>query len=226
MASDDQAANGRHLLGGVRAMSFTVDDLNTLERFLWGLRVVPLIEAAEGDDYDIALRHDVDHSIEKAMRFATWEHNRGIRSTYFLLHTAPYWQDWRSLVRVAHMMELMGHEVGIHHDALGEVVREYGADADAPDELACGILVEAIGRLRSEGLTIRGAAAHGSGSADNVEFMRRVTPERFDLAYEAYLLKRETSDYISDNRGRWRSPLVHTPGRPAQVLVHPIHWPV
>lgn len=208
-------------------MSFRKEDLDALERFLEGRKVVPLIEAANGYPYDVAMRHDVDHDIHKALRFAAWESERGTRSTYFILHTAPYWSDKALVPKVAHEMEAMGHEVGIHHDAAGEAARRLGKKADERDldELACNILANSIGWLRATGLTIKGAAAHGSGDADNVAFIERATPEQFGLVYEAYVLMRGTN-YISDNHGYWRSPLEHVDGKPAHVLVHPEHWPV
>ena len=41
----------------------------------------------------VALRHDVDHDLDLALEMAHHEHARGIRATYFLLHSAGYWQD-------------------------------------------------------------------------------------------------------------------------------------
>jgi hypothetical protein len=59
--------------------------------------VVPMINVAKGQQWPrvIGLRHDVDNVIEPAVRFAAWEAERGYRSTYFILHTAPYWPTSR-----------------------------------------------------------------------------------------------------------------------------------
>lgn len=67
------------------------------------------------------IRHDVDHDLDKALTMARLESELGYYSTYFLLHTAPYWkngdtQAMKELVR-------LGHGIGIHNNALAEWVR-------------------------------------------------------------------------------------------------------
>ena len=57
---------------------------------LGGRVVVPMREFARGAG-DLALRHDVDSRLDSALRLARLEHERGLRATYFVLHTAPYW---------------------------------------------------------------------------------------------------------------------------------------
>src|SRR5437016_12184366 len=72
--------------------------------------VVPLREFARGAG-DLALRHDVDSRLESALELARLEHDRGLRATYFVLHTAPYWRDPRLLPKLRRLQE-RGHEVG------------------------------------------------------------------------------------------------------------------
>ena len=87
---------------------FRPDDLVALDGLLeQATAVVTMAEIHAGvsDPRIIGLRHDVDNVIEPAVEFALWEAERGYRSTYFVLHSAPYWQDkdllQRSLHRIA-----------------------------------------------------------------------------------------------------------------------------
>ncbi len=64
--------------------SFRPGDLDDLAVFVLGHdRSVTLAEVAAGDTDPraVAVRHDVDHSGAHALRFAAWEHERGIRSS-------------------------------------------------------------------------------------------------------------------------------------------------
>jgi len=102
----------------------------------------------------IGLRHDVDagHALQTALNIAEWEAERGYRATYFLLHTSPYWNQPGFQDAVERLVEL-GHEIGIHTNALAQALRTGGN----PDL----ILLDAINRLRSFGVEVKGVAAHG-----------------------------------------------------------------
>jgi hypothetical protein len=101
----------------------------------------------------VALRHDVDHDLDVALEMAFWEHDRGVRSSYFLLHSSPYWDDDRFDDKVLQIQDF-GHEIGLHHNVLTEWVRGETDDVEAR-------LAEHVGRLRELGIRLRGAAAHG-----------------------------------------------------------------
>ena len=67
----------------------------------------------------IALRHDIDHDLDLALEMAHHEHERGIRATYFLLHTCDYWNDPRFTQKCAQLQDY-GHEIGLHLNLLTE----------------------------------------------------------------------------------------------------------
>ena len=211
------------------------------ERFLDGLagrEVVPLQEFADGRG-DLALRHDVDSSLESALELARREHQRQLRATYFVLHTAPYWSG-PDLVERLRELQSLGHEIGFHND-LVTLERTQNVDIEeyARRELE---------RLRAGGIEIVGAAAHGSpwchrlGFHNNYAFAgwdepvpgfpnqtvrRKLDPAALGLEYEAYHVARD--EYFSDAAfvsGRRRHPLdlELVPGRRTIVLVHPCHW--
>ncbi len=69
----------------------------------------------------VVLRHDVDYSIDKAFEFAQFENNigLGIKSTYFLLLTTPFYNivSKENREKVIAIKEL-GHDIGLHFDEL------------------------------------------------------------------------------------------------------------
>lgn len=100
-----------------------------------------------------ALRHDVDHDLDLALEMAYWEHDRGVRASYYLLHTAPYW-DRPDLEAACRQLEAFGHEVGLHVNVMAQWAT--GGTDDPEAELG-----SALTRLRSSGVEVSGTAAHG-----------------------------------------------------------------
>jgi len=196
----------------------------------------------------IGLRHDVDDnpdSFETALAMAEWECERGYSSTYYLLHTAPYWNE-DMLCRVERFEEL-GHEVGIHVNALAEAVRS-GADP-------ARILARALSELRSTGVRVVGSSGHGDpacraedksvifandemfsecarpvlGSPDRTIGSTKLQPISraiFGLEYDASWLSR--GDYLSDSGFTWSQPfsaVVQNFGEgQLHILQHPDWW--
>ena len=101
----------------------------------------------------IALRHDIDHDLDLALEMAHHEHERGIRATYFLLHTTDYWNDPRFAVKCA-QLEAYGHEVGLHLNLLTEWVQGRCATLDRR-------LTELLEHLRAGGVEVVGTSGHG-----------------------------------------------------------------
>ena len=127
--------------------------------------VVPLRELAStepGDRIVIGLRHDVDERLDNAVRLARLEQRHGVRSSWFVLHTAGYYgvtrrgearHDPAILASLAELQRL-GHEVGFHHD-LVTLQCVYGVP---PVDYLAGELAW----LRENGIDVVGCAAHGS----------------------------------------------------------------
>jgi hypothetical protein len=205
---------------------------------LGGREVVPMREFARGEG-DLALRHDVDSRLESALELARLEHERELRTTYFVLHTASYGNEAQLVPKLLRLQEL-GHEVGFHND-LVTLQRLEGIDGGT-------YLREQLARLRDGGVDVVGAAAHGSpwchrlGFHNNYVFAgwdepvpgfpatdvpEKLDPAEFGLEYEAYHVPRDV--YFSDSSfvgGRRAHPadLRLEPGKRTIVLVHPCHW--
>jgi len=217
---------------------FRADDLEELDRNLLSkaARVVAMEDVHDGERAPnvIALRHDCDagHSLQTAVKMARWEHDRGYRSTYYLLHSSPYWTA-REFPDLVERISLFGHEIGIHANGIAEAFRT-GEHPDA-------ILERALDRLRGLGHKVRGTAGHGDPLcrrdrmeheewfANDEQFlecaqMRKREPTRelsrgattitlwprplgdFGLEYEALCCALPYHWRCSDSGGRWMDP--------------------
>jgi hypothetical protein len=224
---------------------FGADDLDRLDELLeQAIAVVPMadIHAGVRDNRVIGLRHDVDNSIHPAVEFAIWEAERGYRSTYYILHTAPYWEDKRLLKESLDTISDAGHEIGIHNNAIAEYTRT-GKDPRR-------ILLDAIRELGELGHPVVGTVAHGDPDCRDhggkILFVndqlftdcRRLEHEpppvdpvslsSFGLDYDANWLGRAA--YISDSGGVWSTPFDQAaqkfphPDGQLHMLVHPDWW--
>lgn len=204
---------------------FGREELYKLEEFLNSRSVIPLIDAARSGvrDDTIAVRHDVDHSISWAYKFAKWEFSRGYRSSYYVLHTAWYYEtDLPKTMSYAREIQYMGHEVGFHNDSVGLTKKQLGSQYKASVAARC--MINELDRWREKGFPMLGCADHGSGHGELVnQFWKEYVPQDFGFVYEAYQLMRG-NNYISDNQGIWRAPLQHVEGKQTHMLVHPCHW--
>lgn len=196
----------------------------------------------------LGLRHDVDDnagSLQTALRLAEWEFSHGYSSTYYLLHDSHYWGE--EMLMAAEQMEELGHEVGIHVNAIAEALRQQ-RDPRA-------ILREAVDYLRTA-VRVVGAVAHGDELCHKAHFvndemflesprpdcgardravvhntrsvkLNPVSMWDFGIEYLANWLPR--GDYISDSGGKWSQPferVVSGFGERGQLhmLVHPDWW--
>jgi hypothetical protein len=206
-------------------------------------RVVPLRElrSAPRDRVVVGLRHDVDDRLDSALELARLERRHGLRSTYFLLHSAAYYRR-AALPEFLRLQEL-GHEVGWHNDLVTLQCVE-GVDART-------YLRGELDWLRGAGVDVVGTAAHGSywghrlGYSNNAFFsdfegqvgrvgdceLAKGTLAEFGLAYDANLLGED--HYFSDARfdaggRRWHPDYLDLesfrPGETVILLVHPCHW--
>jgi hypothetical protein len=224
---------------------FQQDDLRELGEFYERASlVVPMEHVYDWPGVEgpraIAVRHDCDNVIEPAVHMARWEAERGYRSTYYILHTSPYWQQKDALRAALETIAECGHEIGIHNDAI-TVALETGRDP-------ADVLHEAIEELRGYGHTIRSTVAHGNALCrvrnyvnDElfVECARKdygdvrrlgiepVSLADFGLDFDANWLPR--GDYLSDSGGRWSQPFDEVakawPSKgQLHLLVHPDWW--
>jgi hypothetical protein len=111
----------------------------------------------------IGLRHDVDIDLNIAFQFSETESKLGFRSTYYILHTAPYYLanatnmaiHSENIIPVLKKMQNERHfEIGWHNDLVTlQAVYNINPVTFLSNELSW---------LRSNGINIYGSASHGS----------------------------------------------------------------
>jgi hypothetical protein len=218
------------------------DDLAKLDAFLADSKgVVPLRDVARGNGKRgiVALRHDVDHNLEHAIKFAEWEAERRYAATYFVLHTAWYYEDKDALFAGLERLVDLGHEVGLHSNATVLAAEAYEPRArwhtpakrlsNGVEDTLADILDEELGLLRDAGFEIVGVAAHGDircyqmGVVNELRYTH-LDLGRFGLEYDADALARGSVG-LSDNHGEIHGSLLRQQkDRQTFAVLHPCHW--
>lgn len=182
MTSDEVAAmvnvNFFHAYGADTAQKtaahVTVDPMWQYEDLLKTLKAVPNLRFAtvkdalkhppQGKEVVCVIRHDVDGDLVAARMEAEIEASLGISTSYYLLHTAPYYAISNGEVFLRNeasgkeylYIQSRGHELALHTD--GMTLYQFNNIDGA------GAIVEELAWLRSIGCDIRGSTAHNSFS--------------------------------------------------------------
>lgn len=101
----------------------------------------------------IALRHDVDHDLDLALELSYWEKEYGIRSTYFLLHSAGYWNDSGFMEKCLQIQDF-GHEIGLHLNVISEWMKGRLNEVFP-------YLEKLVNQFREAGIRLSGVSTHG-----------------------------------------------------------------
>jgi len=226
---------------------FQPDDLDHLDRLLSQADQVVAMEdvhAGATSRHVIGLRHDVDNVIGPAVAMAEWEAVRGYRSTYYILHTSPYWEQKDLLRASLETIAGCGHEIGFHINAVTAAI-----DTGRPVQ---EIIEDAVGELRSYGHPVHGVVAHGDNACYRHRFIndevftesRRpaygpasrlvggvwlnpVPRSTYGFDYDPNWLRRTV--YLSDSGGQWSRPFQEVAdGFPfdgqLHILIHADWW--
>lgn len=136
--------------------------ISSSDRFLI-VQLKDLKQTESADKVILSLRYDIDENIEAAVKLAYREHKYGVKSTYFVLHTANYYgkKVGSEFVRNENMIHYLkkiqdafGHEIGFHND-LVTLQLMYGIH---PKEY----LKNELEYLRGNNINIWGTTYHGS----------------------------------------------------------------
>lgn len=186
-----------------------------------------LIETLKNNGYSLAdyhnddilkksvmLRHDVDSSLEKALSFAQYEQQLGVKSTYFVLLTSNFYniasQKSRNILK---QIQEMGHEVGLHFDEMA-----YGALKK--ESLIQCIEKEAEIMRQITGLEISTVSMHRP-SKQTLEG-DYVLPSLVNSYSQKYF---KAYKYLSDSRMHWRENVLEVIESNAfdhlHILTHP-----
>jgi len=177
-------------------------------------RFIKLIEAKNlPDDMFILMRHDVDFSLNSALRMAQIEAECGINTTYCICLRSPFYSIHNDYeFGIISTILKMGHDIGLHYDPNFYQNRGLSANQGIKDEIQ---ILE-----REFGTKIIGISQHAPASNDVFQ------PEKeYVDAYD----KRLTTDikYISDSGQSWRNGCLckHLfKFDKIHVLIHPEWW--
>jgi|TARA_B100001094_G_scaffold274093_1_gene280857 hypothetical protein len=167
----------------------------------------------------IILRHDIDFSLENALKFANIENKLGIPSTYFIrLHSKYYNPLEYNSYNIIKSIQDLGHEIGFHQEP------DFSSLFPNPNEY----LKQEIKSFNLLFQTqIKGVSTH--------EPARRgiqITPQNiseFNLEYESYFpIFTQQMKYISDSGARWRegcmSEWINQEKSKLYINTHPFWW--
>jgi hypothetical protein len=186
-----------------------------LRRLLTGaaarFEVRALAEALEpaGARPVLVVRHDVDVSLQAALRVAELEAELGLRASYLAMLDWPLYDveagGGRAVLR---RLRDLGHDVGLHVDPRGVAEEELPSLRDRLGA-AAGAPVRSLSFHRPPPGRLRGP--------DRIAGMVN--------AYGAALMRA----YLSDSKGRFAAgdpmrTLRAAPGPLVQVLIHPVWW--
>ncbi len=158
----------------------------------------------------VILRHDVDISLERAVRVAEIERNLAVSSTFFLMLHSPFYNlmDEESS-RYVKQLHALGHWIGYHYD-LGML--------GSKPKLVLEAEVELVSRFFQTPITM--IALHNPTSYSKKSFE---VPENDVYSCQFF----SEIKYVSDSLQRWREGcfcehLGHFPQ--IQLLIHPFWW--
>ena len=164
---------------------------------------------------DIILRHDVDSSLELALKIAKIENNLGISSTFFILFHSELYNPFNpSSSKIISQILRLGHEIGVHYN--GSLISKIKKNLS-------DIIKNEIETLEEHFETsVSVISAHNPGISKKLEI---VLPNGVVDAYsEKYTVQRK---YLSDSVQYWREGCFckHYKNYDSmQVLTHPIWW--
>jgi len=172
-------------------------------------------EPACGDSMQLFLRHDVDVSLNMALRMAEVEAKLGVRSTYFVLPNSPIYNilDNESIDMIL-QIAAMGHWIGLHIDLPKTCVMK-----NANIEQVTYSMFDFF--LHFLPLTPVVSFHRPSERVFGMKLLSLVN------TYEDRFFR--DIKYISDSRGQWREGCpckILSSGEysSVQLLIHPVWW--
>lgn len=178
-------------------------------------RIIPFCEVTDTNAPFLILRHDVDASLEAALRMAEIEKKLKIRSTYFVLFSHKLYNllekdSLNTLKRISGL----GHEIGLHYDI--ETYESY--EQDPRESLSNEI--QMLERLLDK--RIFTVACH------NVSILNKKDPLSHIPNYQNAYDRRFYDLYVSDSCRAWvvedLKQLLDINYDRVQLLTHPVLW--
>jgi hypothetical protein len=178
-------------------------------------RIIPFCEVKDTNVPFVILRHDVDASLEAALKMATLEKSLGIRSTYFVLFSHKLYNllEKDSLTMLKEISG-QGHEIGLHYDV--ETYESYGQSMKKTLMKEVSLLENLLNKRCFS------IACH------NVSILNSEDPFKNIKEYINAYDPRFCEVYVSDSCRAWRieylSRLLNFSFKRGQLLTHPFLW--
>lgn len=143
----------------------------------------------------VILRHDIDYSLEQAVKLARIEKELGVHSTYFVLLSSDFYNPASSSsYRYLHEILNLGHDIGLHFDETAYSYEHFGIE----------YFIRKEARILSDLIDV------------NINSFSLHRPNHFSLETEICIPGLINSygeeffhrfKYLSDSRRRWREPV-------------------
>ena len=154
-----------------------------------------LIKEGLEKDVGFFFRHDVDISLKKAVEMAEFESKNGIKSTYYILLSSPYYNalEAENLQRIRTLREL-GMGIGLHYD--NSIKLQDANQCCSEIIIQLGMLQHHIGELEEKSVTFHKPLRGVDINAETVNLLNlsNIYSPNFDQRFK----------YISDSGHNWR----------------------
>ncbi|WFU66921.1 MULTISPECIES: formyltransferase family protein [Bradyrhizobium] len=166
-------------------------------------------------------RHDVDISMNRAVRLAEIENQEGVVATYFINPRSCFYSIFEPETEVMlRRIQSLGHEIGLHFDASAYVTKTWTADALNAAVRREQALLETL--LQSP---IRALSWHNPDQSNLLDFQDDEIAG-LSNAYSGAL--RRDYVYCSDSNGYWRfkpmGEVIAAGHERLHLLTHPDWW--
>ena len=175
----------------------------------------------------IYLRHDVDSDIDQALKMAKLENKYEVCSTYFLLHTAPYFVS--SLNIYKNLLSLK-HELGLHNN---EKVFQYCLKKNPKKYMGFDLYNSKKFLEEQLGINIISTSSHGDYllktiGGMNLDIFLDKSLKDYGFLYESSKENLKTDFYISDasNKVKYKEmeEMLEKDYKTILINIHPIWW--
>lgn len=173
------------------------------------------LDTCKKKDRFIVLRHDVDISLEHALKMAKLEFDSGLCSTFFILLHSPFYNALtKKNVSIISKISSMGHEIGLHYDT--DFLTKSLKDARQQIKNEAKILEDIVGQK------IISVTQHNPTTTTKLD--SKLVTGFLDAMHNPLT---KNAVYISDSVQNWRKGCMcnHVGKIPKlQILTHPIWW--
>jgi len=165
---------------------------------------------------DVILRHDIDFSLEDALRIAKIENKLGINSTYFVLLHSEFYNPF-GYISSKLILEILklGHKIGLHYDEI--FFEQTGVD------ISTGLEIE-IDLLKQHFNTDVDVVTRHNPSVRGKKISVRLPSGAVDAMSKKFVVERK---YLSDSVQYWRENCFcnHQDNfQELQIVTHPVLW--